>query len=264
MDSAGMLGGDMQSETIGALAAALAKAQGSIKAAQKDSAVKTNSYSYSYATLAQLWESARDALSANGLAVTQTTDMGGNGDIILVTTLLHASGEWVGGVYPVRAKDSLPQSLGSAMTYARRYALSAMLGLTSDDDDDGNAASGNVPAKAPARTQNGGTRPPAPPAPKPTPSEQAEHGESYDNPFTSDEAAELRKMHAIGTDLYGDGWNDKRHDLAKWASRGRTASSKQLTLAELRTLTAALAKRQAEREAAAIVDGIAEAPEMAH
>lgn len=118
--------------------------------------------------------------------------------------------------------------------------------------------------EVPSTPQNGGTRPPAPPAPKPAASEQAERGESHDNPFTSDEAAELRKMHAIGTDLYGDGWNDKRHDLAKWASRGRTASSKQLTLAELRTLTAALAKRQAEREAAAIVDGIAEAPEMAH
>lgn len=74
----------------------------------------------------------------------------------------------------------------------------------------------------------------------------------------------LRRPHRSTHDRTGDGWNDKRHDLAKWASRGRTASSKQLTLAELRTLTAALAKRQAEREAAAIVDGIAEAPEMAH
>lgn len=261
MDSDRMLGGDMQSETIGALAAALAKAQGSIKPAAMD---RDNPFFKSrYATLTSLWEAARAALSANGLAVTQTTDMGDDG-VVLITTLIHASGEWVGSAYPVRATDNKPQSLGSALTYARRYAFAALLGLVSDDDDDGNAASGNVPAKAPARTQNGGTRPPAPPAPKPTPSEQAEHGESYDNPFTSDEAAELRKMHAIGTDLYGDGWNDKRHDLAKWASRGRTASSKQLTLAELRTLTAALAKRQAEREAAAIVDGIAEAPEMAH
>ena len=161
----------MQSETIGAIAAALAKAQGAIKPAPMD---RDNPFFKSrYATLTSLWESARAALSANGLSVVQTTDFAESGDLVLVTTLMHSSGEWVGSAYPVRAKDNTPQALGSALTYARRYAFGALVGLTSDDDDDGNTANGaqqpahrtpaqNVPPPAP---QNGNGRKPATPTP---------------------------------------------------------------------------------------------------
>ena len=130
----------MQSETIGALAAALAKAQGAIKPAPMD---RDNPFFKSkYATLTSLWESARAALAANGLAVTQATDFDNDGKIVLVTTLMHSSGEWIGSVYPVDPVDRKPQSLGSAITYARRYAFGALVGLSSDDDDDGNAGNG--------------------------------------------------------------------------------------------------------------------------
>ena len=141
----------MQSETVGALAAALAKAQGQIRPAPMD---RDNPFFKSrYATLTSLWESARAALAANGLAVTQATDLDNAGNIVLITTLMHSSGEWVGSVYPVRPKDNAPQTIGSAITYARRYAFSALVGLSSDDDDDGNAANGNGGNHAPAKQQ---------------------------------------------------------------------------------------------------------------
>jgi hypothetical protein len=58
----------------------------------------------------------------------------------LTTTLRHISGESISGVYPVNPVKNDPQSIGSALTYSRRYSLMAMLGIVADDDDDGNAA----------------------------------------------------------------------------------------------------------------------------
>jgi hypothetical protein len=67
------------------------------------------------------------------------TDGGGN--IPVETRLLHASGEWMGTAITMNPQDGKPQSAGSAITYGRRYALAAMVGVVSDDEDDGNAAS---------------------------------------------------------------------------------------------------------------------------
>lgn len=235
----------MQSESIGALAAALAKAQGAIKPAVFDKEVNTNTYKFKYATLATLWDTARDALAINGLAVTQTTDIDSGGNILLVTTLLHASGEWIGGVYPVRAKDNMPQTLGSAITYARRYALSAILGLVSDDDDDGNAANGNQAQHKPAAQApkpNGAPRQATPPHPA--------DDEHSGNPFTDDEKLSLAKLNAIGADLYRDKWgDDKRHELVKQITKGRTSSSKQLSQDEFDNLCAWMSKKIEERKA---------------
>ncbi len=128
-----------QSENIGELAGALAKAQGVIVNASKD---RDNTFfKSSYATLASVWDSCRAALSANGLCVLQTTTETDKG-LILTTTLAHASGQWVRSVYPVVPVKADPQGWGSAMTYARRYALSAMVGVAPADDDDGEAAVG--------------------------------------------------------------------------------------------------------------------------
>jgi hypothetical protein len=115
-----------------------------------------------YATLTSLWESARAALAKNGLAVTQATDFDGEGRLVLVTTLLHSSGEWIGSVYPVEPADRKPQTLGSALTYARRYAFGALVGLSSDDDDDGNAAQNGAQQKAQPERKSAAPPPPAP------------------------------------------------------------------------------------------------------
>lgn len=126
----------MRSETTGELAKALAKAQAVIEGASKDS---TNPHFGSkYADLASVWAACRKALTDQGLAVTQTTAQRDE-HIILITRLLHVSGEWVESELPLIFAKNDMQGLGSALTYARRYSLAAMAGV-SPEDDDGNAA----------------------------------------------------------------------------------------------------------------------------
>lgn len=121
-----------QSTSIAALAAALSKAQADITGALKDSS--NPFFKSKYADLASCWDACRKQLAANGLSVIQTTDVGDAGPV-LVTTLAHASGEWVRGVLPILTKDNSPQGQGSGITYARRYALAAIVGLAQIDDD---------------------------------------------------------------------------------------------------------------------------------
>lgn len=118
----------------GPLAAALAKAQASFATVKKDKTVKAGSYSYKYAPLDSIIEATRQPLADNGLVVVQLID-----DDDLVTMLIHESGAQLAG------RASLPtsagiQELGSAITYLRRYALQALLGIAAEDDDDGNRA----------------------------------------------------------------------------------------------------------------------------
>ena len=122
----------MQSENIGALAAALSKAQADITGALKDSS--NPFFKSKYADLASCWDACRHQLAANGLSVVQTTRMTESG-LLLVTTLAHSSGEWIAGEMPVLTKDASPQAQGSGLTYARRYALAAIVGLAQIDDD---------------------------------------------------------------------------------------------------------------------------------
>jgi hypothetical protein len=127
------------SDNINEIGAALAKAQGAIKNAIKD---KANPYFKStYADLAGVWDACRAELSSNGLSVIQTPGDADRG-ISITTMLLHSSGQWIKSTYnmPVAKPDA--QSVGSAITYARRYSLAAMVGVAQDDDD-GNKANGN-------------------------------------------------------------------------------------------------------------------------
>lgn len=133
----------MQSDTIGALALALSKAQADITGALKDSA--NPFFKSKYADLASCWDACRKQLAANELAVIQTVE----GDH-LATILAHSSGEWVRSHCPIRAKDDSPQALGSAITYARRYALAAIVGLAQIDDDAEAAQARNKPVTNPA------------------------------------------------------------------------------------------------------------------
>ena len=122
----------MKSESIAALTSALSKAQGEISFAKKDS---TNPFFKSkYADLESVWEACRDALSKNELAVVQSPDVV-DGQVVLITTLSHSSGEWMESKMPLMLTKQDPQTLGSALTYARRYALAAMVGVVQSDDD---------------------------------------------------------------------------------------------------------------------------------
>ena len=119
-------------------AEALVKVQGAIKTAVKDA---TNpAFRSKYADLGAVWEAVKPALQANGFAVVQSPNFEGD-NMYLETTLLHVSGERMTGRYPLRPTKPDPQGFGSAITYARRYSISAMLGVVADEDDDGNAAS---------------------------------------------------------------------------------------------------------------------------
>lgn len=135
-----------QSTTIGALAASLAKAQKSFKPAIKDA--NNPFFKSKYVDLAGAIDAVRDALADNGLALVQSTDAGDK--MVLHTTLLHSSGEWISGTYPITAVKTDPQGIGSAVTYARRYSLMALLGIAAEDDD-GEAAHGRT-AKQDTRT----------------------------------------------------------------------------------------------------------------
>lgn len=146
----------MQSESIAKLAEALSKAQAAIKAPKKGKTATVSSertgkaYSYSYADLADVIDCYRVPLSENGLAITQTMRIDG-GHIVLVTTLMHSSGEWKASEYPL-AIFNRPQEQGSAITYARRYAVTAFLDIAAEEDDDGQAAqdaTSKTPAKRP-------------------------------------------------------------------------------------------------------------------
>ena len=127
-----------KSESIAALAAALAKAQGAMKGAVKDSA--NPFFKSKYAELASVVEAIRAAFSANGLSYIQTVQSAELDEVRVETMILHSSGEWIScGVLALPVSKNDAQGYGSALTYARRYSLSAAVGVAPEDDD-GNAA----------------------------------------------------------------------------------------------------------------------------
>jgi hypothetical protein len=136
----------MQSKSIATLAAALARAQNDITGAHKDAVnpfyQKQNSAVGGYATLSSVWAACHKHLSKNELAVIQTTKNNGKA-VVVFTTLAHSSGEWIKGELQITPSKDDAQGIGSAITYARRYALSAMVGICPDDDDGNNASGKN-------------------------------------------------------------------------------------------------------------------------
>jgi hypothetical protein len=88
------------------------------------------------------------ALSAEGLVVTQPTFVD-HGALMVRTVIAHSSGQWIASEYPVCSVDGDHKAMGAAMTYARRYALTAMLGIAADEDTDGDGA---AKIEAPPRT----------------------------------------------------------------------------------------------------------------
>jgi ERF superfamily len=151
------------SESIAALAGALAKAQLQIEPASKNA---TNPHFRShYADLASIWDACRGPLNTNGLSIVQFPCDGDVGRTGLCTMLLHSSGEYISEVVTTRSQKDDPQGLGSALTYLRRYALAAVVGVTATEDDDGNAASTPANARVNAPAQRPYIPPPvSPPA----------------------------------------------------------------------------------------------------
>jgi len=126
-----------QSESIKELATALSKVQGQLTFAKKDSA--NPFFKSTYADLESVWDSCREALAKNGLAVIQMPGNFFEGRMWLITRLVHSSGEWIEQEMSVPVTKPDAQGAGSALTYMRRYALAAFVGIVQADDD-GNAA----------------------------------------------------------------------------------------------------------------------------
>lgn len=152
-----------KSEQIDALAAAWVKASGEMEDITKGKRANVGQYAYAYADLADALAMARPILARHGLMVTQTAESDER-DVTVSTTMLHSSGQYVTTAAMRLPAGKTPQQAGSAVTYARRYALMAMLGLATEDDDGQSA--GTRPSEA-ARTpreprkQSGGSTTPA-------------------------------------------------------------------------------------------------------
>src|SRR5271169_3469744 len=133
------------SESVAAIATALAKAQTELSNPEKAmvGTVYNNRsdspQSFRYASLASGLDIVRKALGGQQIAIAQTTDIDrAGGTVNLTTVLLHTSGEWISSDWPVcrTSEISAPRRMGAALTYARRYALFTMVGIAGEDDLD--------------------------------------------------------------------------------------------------------------------------------
>jgi hypothetical protein len=134
------------SESIGAIAAALAKAQAELTNPEKSliaiiraSHPRENDQTFRYAALSSGLDIVRKALGSHEIATVQTTAIDKEAGLVrLTTTLAHSSGEWVSSEWPVCAisETVAPRRMGAALTYARRYALFTLVGIAGEDDLD--------------------------------------------------------------------------------------------------------------------------------
>lgn len=133
-----------QSEQTNELFTALAAAQAQFAPATKDA--QNPFFKSSYATLGSILEVLNPVLGKHGLSFTQLTDVDEDGKVYLDTQIMHKSGQWLRGRRPLVCKDPTdPQKMGSAESYARRYALQSAFGITADDDDANQAAAPSKP-----------------------------------------------------------------------------------------------------------------------
>ena len=133
----------LMSSQIENLAAALSKAQAVIENVSKDK----KGFNYKYADLASCLTAVKKPFADNGLSVSQLVSQDMNGKQILITLLIHESGQWLKSIFAVenvvmKQCNSL-QQLGAGLTYARRYAFSAIVGLSQEDDDAQSIRKGN-------------------------------------------------------------------------------------------------------------------------
>lgn len=130
---------EYQSKDIGELAKALSAAQADLEPAAKNA--KNPMLKNKYADLASCYEACRKVLPRNGLAVSQICLPCEKGMVRVKTVLMHTSGQWIASECTLEAVGNkgvnAAQAAGSAITYARRYGLSAIVGLVADEDDDG-------------------------------------------------------------------------------------------------------------------------------
>jgi ERF superfamily len=252
------------SETIGAIAAALAKAQaqlvnpeksliGTIRSDQGSGAER----SFRYAPLSSGLDIVRKTLSQHEIATVQTTSVDqAAGFVNLTTVLAHSSGEWIGSNWPVCAISEIatPHRMGAALTYARRYALFTLVGIAGEDDVDApdlnaptaTAASGpNEPMPARNRRLNGGQTQSSAPLQYARDRNTNEHGTraiAHRSAVTLGPEASGVLRDRLAAELQGVGSSD---EAATWAHRALAAKDT-LVAADAEQIEAAFQQKLAE------------------
>jgi hypothetical protein len=249
------------SDRIGALAAALAKAQAEIANPEKSLTAtivspfpREGSRTFRYAPLSSGLDLVRKCLGQHEIATVQTTAIDRDSGLIrLTTTLVHASGEWVSSDWPVCpvSETAAPHRLGAALTYARRYALFTLVGIAGEDDLDAPDLS---PAVSAPPSQNGPPKPESPggwlhhPSPPPASpplqaSESRARVERVKRPNLPPDASENLRCRLIAE-------LEQLVDpdaLAIWAQRALPLKN-QLATADAQTIEAAFAARLTQQE----------------
>src|SRR5271168_3689178 len=201
------------SESIGAIATALAKAQGELTNPEKSLVATVRSpfpreadVTFRYASLASGLDIVRKSLGQHEIATIQTTAIDQpTGQIRLTTLLAHASGEWISSDWPVCASSETPHRMGAALTYARRYALFALVGITGEDDLDApETLSAPSPATPPVR------------AASTQPTRKPSNEKLHKPPLPLDPAASQQLRDQLLTEILSLQNGD---DLALWAHR---------------------------------------------
>jgi len=157
-----------RSDKIDKLTAALCKVQRNLAEADRDA--ENPVLQRRYASLSSVWKAIRKPLGEAGLAVFQLTSGGAGSSVKVTTTLAHTSGQWIEETLELMPEQGTAQSVGMAITYARRYALAAMVGVTATEDEEDRsrqqeraaAAQAEAPKPSAAITHTLGTPRPAP------------------------------------------------------------------------------------------------------
>jgi hypothetical protein len=205
-----------------------------------------------YATLAAVMDAITPALAANKLAITQEAELD-DAAVTVAATVLHESGETIEFMpLTMPYAQRTAQGVGSAITYARRYQLTAIFGLAPDDDDGQAAQPHTAPVRAATsqHTANGANAPQRAPE---SPTEATAQADEQDDPTLATPQM-LKALHASGHRLYGDEWDAKRAELVRWATGGMAESSKQLTIEQCKILLDGISeklRKQAQAQAAA-------------
>lgn len=168
------------SEQIASLAGALALAQAEIENAAKDG--NNPHFKSKYASMEAVVYACKATLPKHGLSYVQFPGM--QGDYVTVTTrLMHKSGEWIEGTLPMPVGKRDAHGVGSAISYARRYSLMAVIGIAAEDDDGNGAVAGGEVKSAP----------PAAKVPNPTPHVAPEDMTDWDGILPEFPAGTLNK-----------------------------------------------------------------------
>lgn len=242
----------METDNKAELYAALAAARADFGKLSKGKTAKAGSYSYNYADLADIIEATAAPLAKQGIVIIQDPEViveGGRTLVLVHGCIVHKSGATHDlRAFSMPAGDGKPQAIGSAISYARRYQMQAALNLAAEDDD-GKVANDGTPEPATNTSYRSQQRP----ATQPTAHVDDAPPLDENGPF--DDVAEAmvddttqKRLHALGTAVYGSEWDGKRHELIERITQGRTHSSKDLTLAEAKRMCAGIEAKLAQMQ----------------